>query len=252
MKLMTYNILDGGVGREQSILEVISSVQPDVVVLQEVFEAGFLDNLGVALNMQPFWVNGNRKRRVALLSHLPILSLRSHHPAFPIWNNVIEASVEYQPGKVLKVFGVHKKADLAIIFEWRRWLEAGYILELTRPHTELPCLITGDFNAIGPGDTVITARMPSRLKLTLWLQGNRVYRFSIRRYLKAGFADAFRLLNPTDDGFTLPTPRPNSRLDYIFVNKVLKSRTKQCWVVREPPAVEVASDHYPVVAQFEW
>jgi endonuclease/exonuclease/phosphatase family metal-dependent hydrolase len=252
MKLMTYNILNGGVGREQAILEVISSVQPDVVVLQEVFEASFLDNLGVALNMQPFWVNGNRKRRVALLSRLPILSLRSHHPVFPIWNNVIEASVEYQPGKVLKVFGVHKKADLAIIFEWRRWLEAGYILELTRSHRKLPCLITGDFNAIGPGDTIITARMPSRLKLTLWLQGNRAYRFSIKRYLKAGFTDAFRAMNPADEGFTLPTPRPNSRLDYILVNNALRSHVKQCWVVREPPAVEIASDHFPIVAEFEW
>ena len=93
MKLMTYNIWNGGVGREQSILEVISSVQPDIVVLQEVYEAAFLDNLGTALNMQPFWVSGNRKRRVALLSRLPVLSLSSHHPAFPIWNNVIEASV---------------------------------------------------------------------------------------------------------------------------------------------------------------
>jgi hypothetical protein len=33
MKLMTYNILNGGVGREQAILEVISSVQEDGAII---------------------------------------------------------------------------------------------------------------------------------------------------------------------------------------------------------------------------
>jgi exonuclease III len=84
------------------------------------------------------------------------------------------------------------------------------------------------------------------------LQGNRVYHFSIRAYLRAGFTDSFRYLNDGDEGFTLPPPNPNARLHYILVNSVLKKYPKKCRVVRKPLVVEKASDHYPVVAEFEF
>jgi exonuclease III len=62
---------------------------------------------------------------------------------------------------------------------------------------------------------------------------------------------AFAHLHPDDEGFTLPPPQPNSRLDYILVSDALKSRLVNCWVVRQPPAILKASDHYPVVAEFQ-
>lgn len=251
LKVMTYNILNGGENREQNILEVIQSVQPDIVILQEVYKSAFLQNLGMALNMQPFFGSGNRKRHVALLSRLPIRSISSHHPSFPIWNNVIEAEIEYRANRTLKVFGIHAKANLGVIWEWRRWREAKYILKQISPYSDKLCLIAGDFNAIAPNDAVVTSRMPKWLKLILWLQGNRIYRFSIRAYLKAGFTDSFRYLNDGEDGFTLPPPNPNSRLDYVMVNNALKQCLKKCWIVHEPSMVEKASDHYPVVAEFE-
>ena len=39
MRLLTYNILKGGQEREAQIVEVIRSVAPDVIVVQEVLEA---------------------------------------------------------------------------------------------------------------------------------------------------------------------------------------------------------------------
>jgi len=251
MKVMTYNILNGGVGREQAILEVIQSVQPDIVILQEVYTPDFLQDLGTALNMEPFFATGNKKRRVALLSHLPIRSARSHHPLFPIWRNVVEAEIVYQPNKTLFVFGVHPKADLGIVSEWWRKWEAQHILKYVSLYSDKLCLVAGDFNAVAPGDSIGVNRMPQWLRLKLYLQGNRVYHFSIREYLAAGFTDSFRHLNESEAGFTLPPPDPNSRLDYIFVNGELSKYLKECWVVREPLVVEKASDHYPVVAEFD-
>ena len=49
IKVMTYNILNGGIGREQAILDVIRSIQPDIVILQEVYTPDLLQNLGAAL-----------------------------------------------------------------------------------------------------------------------------------------------------------------------------------------------------------
>ena len=150
MKVMTYNILNGGVGREQAILKVVQSIQPDIVILQEVYTSDFLQDLGTALNMEPFFATGIKKRRVALLSRLPIRSVRSHHPVFPIWRNVVEAEIEYQPNKTPYVFGVHPKADLGIVSEWWRWWEAKHILKYVSPYLDKRCLIAGDFNAIAP------------------------------------------------------------------------------------------------------
>ena len=252
MKVMTYNILDGGEGRKKAILEVIRSIQPDIVILQEVYTPDFLQDLATVLDMEPFFATGNKKRRVALLSRLPIRTAKSHHPVFPIWRNVVEADIEYKPNKTLRVIGVHPKASLGILSEWWRWWEAKHTLKHINSHSSKPCLIAGDFNAIAPGDSIVMETMPQWLKLILRLQGNRTYQFSIREYLSNGFIDSFRYLNGGEAGFTLPPPNPNSRLDYVFVNSNLKDYLKKCWVVREPIVVEKASDHYPVVAEFEF
>jgi len=252
MRLMTYNILNGGEGREQHIAQVIQAAKPDVVVLQEVFTAEFLKALAQPFGMDYFFGTGNKKRRVALLSRLPIHAPKSFHPAFPIWRNFIEAKIEYAPGKTFWLIGVHPMANLRVACElWRLW-EAQYIIRHCQPYQPEPCLIAGDFNAIAPNDKVRTDLMPMWLKLILFSQGNRVYHFSIRAFLAAGFTDCFRFLNPTEAGFTLPPPVPNTRLDYILVNATMKAHLKNCWVVREPNAVTQASDHYPVMAEFSF
>jgi exonuclease III len=248
---MTYNILDGGEGREEYLLEVLQAVQPDIAILQEVFHERFVQNLANALKMDSFFASGNKKRRVALLSRLPILSRQSYHPFPPIWRNVVEAEIEYQPKKRLWLFGIHPMANLSVICEFWRWWEAKQIVGRVKLHAAEPCLIAGDFNAIAPSDHVVTSRMPRWLKLTILTQGNRVYHFSVRKYLSKGLADCFRAMHPHEDGFTLPPPKPNSRLDYILVNEAMKPHLIDCWVVREPSAILKASDHYPVVAEFQ-
>lgn len=251
LRVMTYNILDGGENRKAYIVEVIQRTQPDIVILQEVFTEDFLKSLSQSLKMNYFMGGGNKKRKVALLTKLPVLDFRSHHPVFPIWRNFIDAEIEYEPTKTVRIIGVHPIANLGIVFEiWRRW-EVNYILRHLRSYQDIPCLIAGDFNAIAPGERVNMATMPNWLKWIIYLQGNRVYYFSIGKLLSAGLVDCFRSLN-SDEGFTLPPPDPNSRLDYVFVNATMRKYLQKCWVVRQPDSVDRASDHYPVVAEFSF
>lgn len=248
---MTYNILDGGVNREDYILEVIQVAQPDVVILQEVYTEDFLRFLSHSLGMNYYFGTGNKRRKVALLSKLPVLNFKSHHPIFPIWRNFIDAEIEYEPHKTARIIGVHPVANLGVVFEiWRLW-EANYVTRHIQDFQDTPCLIAGDFNAIAPGETVKTEMMPNWLKWIIYLQGNRVYHFSIEAVLLAGFIDCFRILN-SDEGFTLPAENPNARLDYIFVNAAMKAPLKKCWIVREPNSVNFASDHCPVMAEFNF
>ena len=251
LRVMTYNILDGGKNREAHILEVIQTAKPDIVILQEVLTEEFLQLLSQSLGMNYRIGQGNKKRKVALLSRLPVISFRSYHPVFPIWRNFIDAKIEYKLNTTIRIIGVHLIANLGIFFEiWRLW-ETKYILNHIRDSKNEFCLIAGDFNAVAPKDKVIIENMPNWLKWMIYLQGNRVYHFSIGRLLSAGFTDSFRFLN-SEDGFTLPPPNPNSRLDYIFVNTKLKTYLKKCWVEQEAKNVNLASDHYPVIAEFSF
>jgi exonuclease III len=163
---------------------------------------------------------GNKLRKVALLSRFPICRPKSYHPLFPIWRN---------------------------------W-EARHIIKHIRDYGNEPCLVAGDFNAIAPADNITIDSMPKWLKkcleLIIFSQGNVVYRFSLQALLSSGLTDCFRSVNSTTAGFTLPPPNPGMRLDYILANERATLHLKNCWVVREPAAVDQASDHYPVMAEF--
>ncbi|MFN8413224.1 MAG: endonuclease/exonuclease/phosphatase family protein [Anaerolineales bacterium] len=251
IRVMTYNILNGGQTRENSILDVIQTAKPDVIILQEVFSDELLKFLSDALGMDYYMGAGNKKRKVALLSKLPIHSFKNHHPLFPIWRNFIDAEVEIEPNKTINIIGVHPIANLGFPFEiWRFW-ETKHILNYVQKSKIESCLIAGDFNAIAPKEKVKTENMPNWLKWIIYLQGNRVYHFSLQALISAGFTDCFRLLN-SDAGFTLPPPTPNARLDYIFANDKMKNHLKNCWVVRDPKSTNLASDHYPVMAEFDF
>ncbi len=160
LRVMTYNILDGGENRETHILEVIQTAKPDVVILQEVFTEDFLKFLSHALGMNYYLGTGNKKRRVAVISKFPVHTFKSHHPVFPIWRNFIDAEIEYKPSKTTRVIGVHPMANLGIVFEiWRMW-EARYVINHIRNFQNEPCLIAGDFNAIAPGEKVKRSTCP--------------------------------------------------------------------------------------------
>ena len=250
-RVMTYNILNGAEGRENDVLEVIRATKPDVVVFQEVYTMEFLEKLAHELRMGYFFLgDGNKKRRVGFISRYPVASWRSNH-AFPTWRNFIEAQIEYRPNETFRLIGVHPMAMLSVVFEIWRWLELGSVISHYWLYSDEPCLIVGDFNAIAPHDRIWIEGMPGWLKFQLRVQGNRAYSFSLSRLLSVGFTDCYRSLN-IDDGFTLPPPNPNTRLDYCFVNDKMKAALRSCRVVREPDVVEQASDHYLVVAEFEF
>ena len=55
MRLLTYNILKGGEGREAEIVEVIRAAAPDVVVVPEVRGVERFRRIAAELGMAPAW-----------------------------------------------------------------------------------------------------------------------------------------------------------------------------------------------------
>ncbi len=250
LRVATYNILNGGSGREAQLIEVLASVGADVIVLQEAYDNGLVPRLGTALGMEAVVETSNSSRRVALLSRLPVRSVANHRRFPPIGRNVLVATVELSDRRTVRVIGLHPVASLWFGFELWRWWEAQYALRLAAPYEAHWCLLAGDLNAIAPGDRVGLAEMPLWLKWTLRTQGGRAFGWSISAYGRGGLTDTYRHLHPTEDGFTLPADRPNARLDFIFANGTLLPFLTLCEVVDSPSAVLTASDHRPLVAEF--
>lgn len=253
MRLLTYNILSGGQDREAEIVEVVRSVDPDVVVVQEAQEADRFRRIAVALGMAPYLAEarGRVPLRVGLLSRLPVLDFRTLD-LWPLWPSCLQATVRLANGRSLTVFGVHLAAYYPWFFEGWRTHQVRALLRHIRHVTSGSHLLAGDFNAIAPGDRASLARAPLWVRAQTWFQLGRVPRRALKPLLEADYVDCFREMYPEEDGFTLPSTDPQVRLDYIFAAPPLVKALRNCRVITSPEEVALASDHLPVLAEFDW
>ena len=81
-----------------------------------------------------------------------------------------------------------------------------------------------------------------------------VERWTVQHLRDLGYTDCYRALHP-DDGYTCATWMPAARIDYVFADPALAPGLRRCDVIgsdRLPdPDVASASDHLPVMADFD-
>jgi endonuclease/exonuclease/phosphatase family metal-dependent hydrolase len=253
IRLLTYNILRGGQEREAEIVEVIRSVAPDVVVVPEAQEVDRFQRLARALEMTPRLAENHRRLplRVGLLSRLPVLGFHTVH-LWPVWPSCFQASVQLADGCSLTVYGLHLAAYYPWFVEWWRTHQVRALLRYIRQVAPGQHLLAGDFNTVAPGDRVSLAEAPLWVRAQAWFQLGYMPSWALKPLLDAGYVDCFRELHPEDDGFTLPSRRPQVRLDYVFAAPSLAKTLHECRVIAAPGEVALASDHLPVLAEFRW
>lgn len=166
LRLLAYNILKGGHEREAQIVEVIRSVDPDVVVVQEVLEAVRVRRIASALEMSPYLTEGRNRLplRVGLLSRLPILDWRTVD-LWPVWPSCLRASVQLADGSSLTVYGLHLAAYYPWFFEWWRTHQVRALLRYIRRRSPEHHLPVGDFNTVAPGDRASLVQAPLWVKV---------------------------------------------------------------------------------------
>ena len=101
-----------------------------------------------------------------------------------------------------------------------RWSNVGELEDLLKQYRGRPIIICGDFN-----DTP-ASRVCRRLSQTL---------------------DDAWVLAGQGDGFTIPAEKPRKRIDYIWIAKDKSLEPLKVWVPQSD-----ASDHLPVVAEFQF
>ncbi|GIF35758.1 exodeoxyribonuclease-3 [Actinoplanes xinjiangensis] len=251
LRLMTWNIKNGGGDRLPEIIRVIHREQPDVLCLQELQhfhrygrrlhalaqEAGMAVHLAPAGFAQPVAVLVRPPRRILRRS---AIRWRTHHA-------VAIAVVETTAGPLTVV-----SAHLNPFSPYRRYREARW-LSARYGSARRMTLIAGDMNGLDP-DGDHTATLDSLHSLFqqrhLGPDGAPDTR-AIAAFRAGGFTDLWQSVGE-GDGRTVPTGFAGRefgamRLDYLLASPLLAARAQRAWVVRDDTTTH-ASDHYPVRA----
>lgn len=242
LRLLTYNIQHGGIGRETWLAEVIGRQAPDCVILQEAFRPEVVERLAAATGMSSAVVQ--RGWSLAALGREPFAD---HRWVRPRWSQHAFLDLCLATSG-LHIVGVHLSAVHAAWTEARRVHELRALLSSIAGHVADRHVVMGDFNTLAPDEALDPARLPMRLRLLVWLSGGRIRWQTIAIMLGAGYADCFRHLEARDPGWTFPTWDPHVRLDYAFAPRALAASITRCEVIREGP-VGKASDHFPLLTE---
>lgn len=252
VRLLTYNIREGGIGRAEELAEVISAANPDFVALQEAREPAVVKRIAAIAGFARW--ESRPAHSTGFLSRLPVaghawrLVPHTRHP-------VLEVSLA---DGLPRVFVVHLRAWFSSWSERQRVRELRGLLDGIREqlmrerHAFAFHVVTGDFNALAPGELFDPSPMPAWIRGMVWLSGRDIARSTIEMMRASEYVDAWRTVHPDSrdaPGFTFPVWNPHVRLDYFFTPMPYASRIKACEVRQTPDATRTASDHYPLLVE---
>jgi exodeoxyribonuclease-3 len=241
LRVLSYNILRGGVGREAPLAEVIAASSPDIVILQEAYRPSVVQQVAEKCEMT-HWAS-SPGHSVAFMSRVEIAS--------HVWRRVRwakRAYLELTTAAGMSIYGVHLSAVHSNLTEQRRAYEIRALLRSVERHQHGLHLVTGDFNTLAPGERLDLNRLPPRLRALAWVTGKSIRWITIRMMLEAGYVDGYRKFHG-DEGFTFPTRDPHVRLDYAFLPEPAKGSLVRCEIVRNLPSLKEASDHFPLLSE---
>lgn len=252
MRLLTYNIREGGVGREEEIAEVIKAAKPDVVALQEATHPAVIERIA---RLSDFKYSGSRPAHsTGFLSHVPVLNYDWRHPP-RTRHALLEVSLA---DGFPRLFVLHLRAWFSKWSERQRARELRGLLDGIKAQLDKEKnafafhVLAGDFNALAPGEKFDTSPMPAWIRGMVWLSGRDIARSTIEMMNSDGYCEAWRTVHPdleAEPGYTFPVWNPHTRLDYVFTPAEFASRFSACEVRKTPDKVKVASDHFPLLVE---
>ena len=252
MRIVTYNIFDGGVGRADPIGEVLEAQRADVIVLPEADDDYVVDRNARRLKCDVIVAPG-KHHRIAVMSRHTIVHTINHallEPDAPPC--LLEAHIALPSGPVIPVIALHLHAGSKHSDEQRRVGELACVMRVTTALREnkTPHVLVGDFNSNAfahPGD--LSACKPSTRR-AYEANGNALPTTIMQAVLEAGYVDTL-FARHDKNAFqmnTYSTHHPGQRVDYVFGFNV--AHIRDAWVERDRLAT-YASDHYPVGADID-
>lgn len=255
MKIATWNINSIN-SRLSHVIDWCVKNTPDVVCLQETkcIDAKFPRGRLAAIGFDHIEVTGERGYNgVAILSRHPIGDLQKNFPDDPpdAPRRLIAGTIRgVRVANVYVPHGTQFGSDkFTFKLDWIKRLRSYFDDSHKLDDMVLLC---GDLN-VAPHELDVW-------KPSLWkdkMHFTRPERDAIQDLKKWGFVDVFRQLNDDERAYSWWDYFHHSfekdrglRIDQIWTSPALAERCMDCWIDKEPRALEKPSDHAPVVAEF--
>jgi exodeoxyribonuclease-3 len=255
LRLMTWNIKNGGGDRLPEIIRVIRREQPDVLCLQELqhfqrYGQRRLREVSESTGMTAHLARSVLAQPVAVLVRPPLRIVHRTSVSWRLHHAAAVAVVETPAGPLTAV-----SAHLNPFSPYRRYREARWLAARYGGAGRM-VLVAGDMNGLDPdGDHVATLDAVHSLyrKRHTGPDGSPDTR-AVAAFRQAGFTDLWQAVGE-GDGRTVPTGFAGRefgamRLDYLLAGAPLAARAERSWVVRDEVTGH-ASDHYPVRADID-
>jgi len=251
MRLVSYNILDGGTDRADALLQVIEAQHPDIVVLVEADDRQVVDRLAAGLKMEVLAGEG-RKHGGAILSRWPIVeSINYGLLRGEFVDLLLEATVQ-GPDRTWTVTAVHLHPRASEEAEDRRMREIDAILEIYAAHRAqgVEHLLAGDFNANSPIQQIVPEQCKPKTRQEMAANGGKIPRRCIAKLLSAGYIDVLQAVHGEAAGRmgSFTTEFPGQRIDYVFAYGIDPARFAEARI-ETGPAARDASDHFPLIVR---
>lgn len=262
MKIATFNI-NSIKARIPSFFDWLRTYNPDIVFLQEIkcetqlflfFECESLGYKTAVLGQKSY--NG-----VAILCKYDFVITAQNIPGFTdeamryleilitLKKKKLYAASVYAPNGCSPDFKVESQ-KLKYKLDWFDYLYL-HIKDLRR--TGIPIMIGGDFNVIKSELDAFDIKPFENSPLYVKDVKDKI--FSLENL---GLHDAFRLLHPSNEGYTFWDYTANSfvtnsglRIDYLFITADLAEKLSFCRPDKHLRMTDRPSDHMPLVAEFE-
>ncbi len=273
LRVLTYNLLEGGrdklMGdRTETILSVLTDIAPDVAILVEA--NGFQDEdrravFEDALKATAYMAYAPTGFHIALLIGKKYeVTFHGQEPGrffHAATSATIHLTGKSKGGtsivsKKLTVIGAH----LDPFSPESRLAEARILTRYANPTGRV--ILAGDFNELSPADALDASvkLLPRRVlarHMKVPIQGDGEIDSRSHELLQwAGFVDVYRKLNPKKPGWTLLTTRfaaelrSRMRMDFVYATDKMAAKAVKAEVI-ETDATRRASDHYPILAEFD-
>lgn len=248
-----------------NFIDWLNKTSPDIVLLQEIkceFNAfPFFEINSAGYNVK---ILGQKSYNgVAILSKQKITVLNEGLPDFEDENaRYLEALIQINNKKIV-ISSVYmpngnppyNNPDDTSKFEYKlKFMDAFYKHAQKLIINYENVILGGDFNVILTPDDVYNPEM---------FINNALYKESVKQRLRAllynGFYDAFRMLKPSDIGYTYWDYAAKAfeqdlglRIDYLLLSSQLADKLKDCYVDKYPRLKDKPSDHTPLTAEFDF
>ncbi len=254
MKLMTYNILNGGKERLSTIIEVIKQESPDYLTINEANtfandENKILKEVASKTGF-PFFdiaLSGEYDYHVAVYSKYPFKKITKLQP---LMRACLVAQINSAFGE-LSIASLH----LTPYTEDLRHPEIDVIISFQNQFQNR--ILMGDMNSLSSHDNYDPKIIKSfnDMQIKKFTTNGKLRFDAIEKILSVGYYDSALRLGKNKE-YTAPTAineyeaHSNMRLDYIFLSENLTHHLKEYNVIKNSLTMK-ASDHYPISVLLE-